>query len=201
MSAFDLFSAVRDGNAEVVHRLLSQKRQFRAKLNARNEWGDTALHIAAEAGNAEICHMLKAAGASVTVRNNRGETCLHRSSVGGHVEACRVIVGMSSGTTLHLVQFHVYWSYVGTGQDPEVVNSTNDAGYTALHHAARHGSRELIEILLKANADRMIENNARETPHMVAQRSQQFEAERLLLNVEQQHGEWLQGVSQCFFFS
>lgn len=110
MSAFDLFSAVRDGNAEVVHRLLSQKRQFRAKLNARNEWGDTALHIAAEAGNAEICHMLKAAGASVTVRNNRGETCLHRSSVGGHVEACRVIVGMSSGTTSHLVPFYVYWS-------------------------------------------------------------------------------------------
>lgn len=109
MSAFDLFSAVRDGNAEVVHRLLSQKRQFRAKLNARNEWGDTALHIAAEAGNAEICHMLKAAGASVTVRNNRGETCLHRSSVGGHVEACRVIVGMPSGTKfLHLVQSHLY---------------------------------------------------------------------------------------------
>lgn len=79
------------------------------------------------------------------------------------------------------------------------MNSTNDAGYTALHHAARHGSRELIEILLKANADRMIENNARETPHMVAQRSQQFEAERLLLNVEQQHGGWLQGVSECFF--
>lgn len=76
----------------------------------------------------------------------------------------------------------------GQGQDPEVVNSTNDAGYTALHHAARHGSRELIEILLKANADRLIENNAGETPYMVAKRSQQYEAERLLLNVEQQHG-------------
>ena len=79
-------------------------------------------------------------------------------------------------------------AFTGQGQDPEVVNSTNDAGYTALHHADRHGSRELIEILLKANADRMIENNAGETPYMVAQRSQQYEAERLLLNVEQQHG-------------
>ena len=82
------------------------------------------------------------------------------------------------------------WSIcAGQGQDPEAVNSQNDAGYTALHHAARHGSRDLIEILLKANADRMIENNAGESPYMVAQRSQQFEAERLLLNVEQQHGE------------
>ena len=84
-----------------------------------------------------------------------------------------------------------YCCFTGQGQDPEVVNSTNDAGYTALHHAARHGSRELIKILLKANADRMIENNAGETPYMVAQRSQQYEAERLLLNVEQQHGRWL----------
>ena len=102
MSTFDLFSAVRDGNAEVVHRLL-QTRQFRARLNARNEWGDTALHLAAEAGNSEICHMLKAAGASVTVRNNRGETCLHRSSVGGHVEACRTIVG---GSFIMIVALH-----------------------------------------------------------------------------------------------
>ena len=92
MSTFDLFSAVRDGNTEIVRRLL-QTRLCRAKLNDRNEWGDTALHLAAEAGNTEICQMLKAAGASVTVRNNRGETCLHRSSVGGHVEACRAIVG------------------------------------------------------------------------------------------------------------
>lgn len=94
MTTFDLFSAVRDGNTEAVRWLL-QKRHFRARLNARNEWGDTCLHLAAEAGNTEVCHMLKAAGASVTVRNNRGETCLHRSSVGGHVEACRAIVGTS----------------------------------------------------------------------------------------------------------
>ena len=194
MSTFDLFSAVRDGNAEAVHRLL-QTRQFRARLNARNEWGDTALHLAAEAGNAEICHMLKAAGASVTVRNNRGETCLHRSSVGGHVEACRIIVGASVEYLLHEHKLNVASIYTGQGQDPEVVNSTNDAGYTALHHAARHGSRELIEILLKANADRMIENNAGETPYMVAQRSQQFEAERMLLNVEQQHG--TEHVKEC----
>ena len=68
------------------------------------------------------------------------------------------------------------------------MNSQNDAGYTALHHAARQGSKDLIEILLKAGADRMIENNVGETPYMVAQRFHQFEAERLLLNIEQQQG-------------
>ena len=79
--------------------------------------------------------------------------------------------------------------YVGRDQDPDAVNSQNDAGYTSLHHAAKHGSRELIEILVKAGADRMIENNAGETPYMVAHKFQQWEAERLLLNVDQQHGE------------
>ena len=69
------------------------------------------------------------------------------------------------------------------------MDSQNDAGYTALHHAAKHGSKELIEILVKAGADRLIENNAGETPYMVARKFEQLEAERLLLNVEQQHGE------------
>ena len=92
MTTFDLFSSVRDGNTDIVRRLL-QSRQCRARLNDRNEWGDTALHLASEAGNAEICQMLIAAGASVTVRNNRGETCLHRAAVGGHMESVRAIVG------------------------------------------------------------------------------------------------------------
>ena len=106
----------------------------------------------------------------------------------GQEAACPVVCFMTvEMNTAHSINCIL----TGQGQDPEVVNSTNDAGYTALHHAARHGSRELIEILLNANADRMIENNAGETPYMVAQRSQQYEAERLLLNVEQQHGMWV----------
>ncbi len=74
------------------------------------------------------------------------------------------------------------------------MDSQNDAGYTALHHAAKHGSKELIEILVKAGADRLIENNAGETPYMVARKFEQLEAERLLLNVEQQHGGWVGGI-------
>ena len=50
MSTFDLFSSVRDGNTDIVRRLL-QSKLCRARLNDRNEWGDTALHLAAEAGN------------------------------------------------------------------------------------------------------------------------------------------------------
>ena len=50
MSTFDLFSSVRDGNADIVRRLLQYKAR-RQHLNDRNEWGDTALHLSAEAGN------------------------------------------------------------------------------------------------------------------------------------------------------
>ncbi len=90
--------------------------------------------------------------------------------------------------------------HTGRDQDPETVDSQNDAGYTALHHAAKHGSKELIEILVKAGADRLIENNAGETPYMVARKFEQLEAERLLLNVEQQHGEFV-GTFGAFLFN
>lgn len=92
MATFDLFSAVKDGNTDSVRRLLESK-HCRSRLNDRNEWGDTVLHLSAEAGNSEVCQMLVAGGASVTVRNNRGETCLHRAAVGGHKECVRAIVG------------------------------------------------------------------------------------------------------------
>ena len=92
MATFDLFSAVKDGDTDAVKDQLT-KRNCRAKLNERNEWGDTVLHLAAEAGNSDVCQMLIAGGASVTVRNNRGETCLHRAAVGGHTECVRAIVG------------------------------------------------------------------------------------------------------------
>ena len=76
----------------------------------------------------------------------------------------------------------------GRDQDPEAVNSQNDAGYTALHHAAKHGSRELIEILVKAGSDHMLQNNAGETPYMVAHKFEHRDAERMLLDREQEHG-------------
>lgn len=102
MTTFDLFSSVRDGNTDIVRHLL-QSKQCRARLNDRNEWGDTALHLSAEAGNGEICQMLIAAGASVTVRNNRGETCLHRAAVGGHVASVSAIVGEGQYTTMIII--------------------------------------------------------------------------------------------------
>lgn len=83
-------------------------------------------------------------------------------------------------------------------QDPEAVNSQNDAGYTALHHAAKHGSKELIEILISAGADRLLENNAGETPYMVAKKYQQWEAEKHLLNMEKEHGMLLPFIVQLF---
>ena len=89
---------------------------------------------------------------------------------------------------MELVSISLRSNPPGRDQDPDAVNSQNDAGYTALHHAAKHGCKELIEILVKGGADRMIENNAGETPYMVAHKFQQWEAERLLLNAEQQQG-------------
>ena len=109
-----------------------------------------------------------------------------------------VVKTRSSLSMLHhgffLIIINCLTSRTGRDQDPEAVNSQNDAGYTALHHAAKHGSRALIEILVKAGADRMLENNAGETPYMVAHKYAQWEAERLLLNVEQQHGEYIDNI-------
>ncbi|KXJ87524.1 ankyrin repeat-containing domain protein [Microdochium bolleyi] len=48
-------------------------------INARDNRGHTALHIAAAAGHAEVCHLLLAKGARLEARDSFGQTPLHRA--------------------------------------------------------------------------------------------------------------------------
>jgi len=87
-------SAVRSGQVEVVRDILSVESR-RNDINVQNDWGDTALLIAAQLGYLNICQMLLAGGACSAKQNNRGETCLHRASITGNVKIVEAILGRS----------------------------------------------------------------------------------------------------------
>ena len=57
---FNGTSSLKDGTLSVLQQQQQQQR------------GDTPLHLAAAAGNAEICHALVSAGADVLVRDGNG---------------------------------------------------------------------------------------------------------------------------------
>jgi len=145
------------GDVEQVESLLHTG----ADVNAPQGDGMTALHWAAETGNAEMAEMLLYGGAHVGSVTRLGDyTPLHIASRGGRADVARVLVG--SGANVHAV--------------------TSTGAATPLHFAAQSGDPETVSILLEAGADvDAIEMSRGQTPLMFAAARGRTEVVRRLL--------------------
>ena len=104
-------------------------------LHAQSKKGDTALHKAADGGDADVITVLLTAGADLHAQNNDGDTPLHKAALGGYAEAIAALVA--------------------AGANPNV---TNKYGSTPLHKAADGNHAEAITALLAAGADPNVAN-------------------------------------------
>ena len=145
------------GDLEAVRRLLREG----ADVNAPQGDGMTALHWAAERGDAELADVLLYAGARVDAGTRIGHyTPLHLAS-------------RRAGATVVEV-------LLDAGSDPNA--STTNSGATPLHLAAATGDPAVVEVLVEAGAD----VNGREgawgqTPLIFAAASNRIAAMEVLL--------------------
>jgi uncharacterized protein len=115
-------------DTEAVRTLLKQG----ADVGAAQGDGMTALHWAAERGDAALADMLLYAGANVAAVTRVGQyTPLHLASKGGSVEVVRALLK--------------------AGASPAA--KTTNTGVTALHLAAASGSAEVVKLLVERGAD------------------------------------------------
>ena len=63
-----------------------------ADANAKNKWGQTALHVGSRWGNIETVRLLIDNGADVNAKNKWGQTALHVGSRWGNIETVRLLV-------------------------------------------------------------------------------------------------------------
>jgi ankyrin repeat protein len=149
------------GDIAAVRALLQQH----ADVNTPQGDGMTALHWAAELGNAELADVLLNAGANPRAATRVGEyTPLHVAAKGGHDRVIARLLESGQGTLID-------------------VNATTSTGATALHFAAASGSAAAIALVL----DRGANVNAREpqwgqTPLMFAAGSGRTEAVKVLMS-------------------
>ncbi|MDX2168962.1 MAG: ankyrin repeat domain-containing protein [Deltaproteobacteria bacterium] len=119
--------------------------------------GDTALHIAAAAYDAETAGALIARGAEVRARNRRGAEPLHYATDG--IPAAAWWNPDAQAALIALL--------IGAGADP---NSADASGVAPLHRAVRTRCAAAVAVLLERGADPRRRNASGSTPlHLAVQ--------------------------------
>ncbi|XP_051153972.1 tyrosine-protein kinase Shark [Leptopilina boulardi] len=163
--------ARRHGRTNLLHRATIQQNYtivsellkcgYRS-LEAKNQLGQTAVHLAAKDGADEILKKLIQNTASVNCRDSAGYTPLHYACQSNLPNTVRILI---------LGGANVQARHTETGMVP-------------LHEAASRGHKEVIEVLLSLNAPVNPRTLADDVPADLAKRNSHSECEKFLRNYQ-----------------
>jgi len=169
-NAQDIFSAAAEGDLERIKQLISDKQEL---VNATNESGKTALHIASEKGHLEIVEYLLEGGADIEAKSIYELTPLFSAAETGNIELAEMLIKYRAdvnafsqffGTALHRAVYmghpEVAKLLLKQGAAVTVQNSTG----TVLHTAALLGRPNLARLLIENGADVNSKNSSGITP-------------------------------------
>ncbi|MFA5039816.1 MAG: ankyrin repeat domain-containing protein [Candidatus Omnitrophota bacterium] len=118
-------AAVRD-DADSARELIGKSA---TDVDARDEYGNTALHHAAAMGSVAVAEVLLAAAAEPDAVNNVGQTPLHVAATVGRADVANLLLASGANSC-----------------------AEDDIGWTPLHRAAAANSVSVVEILLRYGA-------------------------------------------------
>jgi len=136
-----LHKAVGGGHVHSAHLLLATKQM---EINAVNNVGDTALHMACADGHYSILQELLMLNAKLHIKNRQGHTPLHKACALGHI-----------GNVVMLIE---------ADHDNSDVNGKDVKGQTPLHVSCAHNHSELAIMLIEEYGalKHTTDNNGRE---------------------------------------
>lgn len=124
----------------------------------------TPLHVAAEAGHQEVCHMLVQAGANLDMCDDDQRTPLMEACENNHLETVRYLLragaivsqkDVEGSTCLHLAakngHFAIVQHLLSTGLTN--INCQDDGGWTAMIWATEYKHVDQVKLLLSKGAD------------------------------------------------
>ena len=191
-----MFLASKIGHFETVKCLVENG----ADVNAKDEYGDTALIIASEQGYLEIVKKLVENGADMNERNLYGRTAFISASHNGHFEIVKyldengadveakdnsnnsyntalikatLLMNASANGQIEMVKY-----FVQKGAD---VNAKDQHGWTALTLASGKGHFEIVKYLVENGADVNSKDKRNETALIISSKNDHFEIVKYLI--------------------
>lgn len=150
-----LFKAARNNDWPAVRRILAQNKDLH--VDARGEYGHTALMLAVWGGQAEIVQLLIDRGANVNACAAGGDTVLMQAAVFGRTEIARLLIDHGAdinarnewGETaliLAIRKWHAETAclLIDRGAD---IHVRSCMGHTALTRAKERNFKEIVEML------------------------------------------------------
>lgn len=121
-----LLRACFEGNEKQAITLIDQG----ANVHTSDEYGNTALHFAANGGHQRIVEKLLSKGVEVNTPNKNGDTALHFAAGANHSDVVTKLLALDAD-----------------------VNAKNNKGFAPLHAAAWKGHKTIVEILIENYAE------------------------------------------------
>lgn len=170
-----LMIAAGAGDARLVQRLIGAG----VDVNARNDRGGTALMYAAVAGDSEALDLLLSRGAMPDLQGKNGWTALMLAAARGHTDTARRLLTRGAdpnvpdiyGWTPLMRAVHEQREAVAQvllAHRATALDARDEAGNSALHHAAAQGAVAIARQLLARGADPNWKDGRQRTPAEVA---------------------------------
>ena len=195
------------GHTKTVEALLSFSQPNSAKLDNKNNNGETALLLAAQEGHYEIFQALIGKRASIDVLDNDCSTALMKASQNGHKSIVKHLLDlkdlkiklierfdskmntpvMMAAQGGHTEILKLLQTSADQADHPYNVNFFNSRFETALHYASLGGHIDTMNALFERNADMTLKNGKGMTPLMMAASNGKTAAVKLLLEHHKEH--------------
>ncbi|KAG1943369.1 histone-lysine N-methyltransferase EHMT1 [Pimephales promelas] len=157
-----LYISAKQGELQKVILMLVDGIDPNFKMESQNK--RTPLHVAAEAGHQEVCHMLVQAGANIDMCDEDQRTPLMEACENNHLDTVRYILragaivsqkDVEGSTCLHLAakagHFGIVQHLLSTGLIN--INCQDDGGWTAMIWATEYKHVDQVKLLLSKGAD------------------------------------------------